>query len=129
MIEVMFTFIGLVYKHAKLETLVTHMVLQQFQTKIKSVSPSVLNNDQPPICPYRLEWWTFCMLTISLPEVTGLCLLKCMETHLFRRYFTWDPLETDWSQIKFLVIGKELKLPPIIITCVIHKHKIRSIMT
>ena len=66
MIVILLEFIGLVCKHAKFKTLVVGLDLQQFQDKIKSISILEVNNVQPSMCSYQLEFLTIYILTMSL---------------------------------------------------------------
>ena len=46
-----------------------------------------------------------------------------------RKYFISDTLEIDWPKVKILVNENELKLPHRITIPIIHKYKIRRIMS
>ena len=70
-----------VCQHVKLRTLVVGLAIQQYQDK--GINALETNNAEPLICSYKLEWWTKCMLIISLVGLIGYLFLKCKQIHLF----------------------------------------------
>ena len=85
-VVILFAVIAWVCKHVKLKTLVVGLAVHQYQDKIKGINVLETNNTQPFVCSCKLEWWTICMLMISLVGVISYLFLKCKQRHLFKGY-------------------------------------------